>query len=334
MRELLARAPARIDFGGGWTDVPPYTTEQGGCVCNLAITRYATARLVARESAWVVDDDGATRHAATAAALAPGGAGGAAELACAALRRAGVGPVSLTMRSDFPRGAGLGGSSAAGVALQAALAAWCGERPAREVLAERSRAVEVEELHVAGGSQDHYAAALGGALALRFDQHVHARRIPLSEPLVRELERRCVVVFTGQSRISGETITAVLDAYRARDRRVTGALARMRALAEAMIAALERGAVDELGALVAEHWTHQRALHPGITTPAIERVLAAAAAAGAIGGKALGASGGGSVLVIARAGCEDEVRRAVHAVAEPLAWSVDAEGACVMETRP
>src|SRR5512146_2584800 len=106
MRRIQALAPTRIDFGGGWTDVPPYTTEQGGCVCNLAITRYAAARLVAREAGWEVNDDGTTRSAATIEALATGGA---AALACAALRRAVLGPVSLTMRSDFPRGAGLGG---------------------------------------------------------------------------------------------------------------------------------------------------------------------------------------------------------------------------------
>lgn len=328
MRRVVARAPTRIDFGGGWTDVPPYTTEQGGCVCNLAITRYATAELRARDAAWTIEEGGVRHHAATRDELA---AGDGAELARAALRRAGVGPVALALRSDFPRGAGLGGSSAAGVALQTALADWCGERPSRDALAERSRAVEVEELHVPGGSQDHYAAALGGALALRFDHVVRARRIPLAPSLVHELERRCVVVYTGQSRISGETITAVLDAYRARERGVTHALARMRELAEQMIAALERGAVDELAALVDEHWRHQRALHPAISTPAIERVLETAREAGAIGGKALGASGGGSVLVIAARGREDAVRHAVSAVAEPLAFAVDTEGACVLE---
>jgi D-glycero-alpha-D-manno-heptose-7-phosphate kinase len=292
-------------------------------VCNLAIARYSTARLRVLSSGVLIDEEGILYSAGSAAEL---GTGRGAELAKAALRRAELNKVALTMRNDFPRGAGLGGSSAAGVALQAALAAWCGEHVLPTALAERSRAVEVEELHVPGGSQDHYAAALGGALALHFGETVTARHIPLSHDLVRAIERRCTVVFTGQSRISGQTITAVLDAYRARQPRVVGALARMRALAEQMIVALERGSLDDLAALVGEHWEHQRALHPRITTPAIEHVLAVARAAGALGGKALGASGGGSVLVIASEERATQVRAALAGLAEPLDFMVDVEG--------
>jgi D-glycero-alpha-D-manno-heptose-7-phosphate kinase len=326
MRELLARAPARIDFGGGWTDVPPYTVERGGYVCNLAISRRATVRLRASQHGVAVDAEGELASASRVAELAREGGLG---LVVAALRRAAVEDVAIETRAGFPRGAGLGGSSAMGVALQAALAAWCGERVDAATLAERSRRVEVEELRVAGGSQDHYAAAFGGALALRCAERVTVRRIPLSRELVEAIERQCVVAYTGQSRISGETITAVLDAYRAGDRRVTAALARMAELAMAMAPVLERGALDELGAMVAEHWEHQRALHPRITTPAIERVLAVARDAGAYGGKALGASGGGCVLVIAPVDRAAAVRSAVSAVAEPLPFRVDEVGACV-----
>jgi len=308
---VVARAPARIDFGGGWTDVPPYTVEEGGCVCNVAIARYATVRMCAGAAGVSVDADDEA-------------------LPRAALRRARVDRVAVSLRSDFPRGAGLGGSSSAGVALQAAIAAWRGEALTGATLAERSRAVEVEELRVPGGSQDHYAAALGGALALRFGATVEARRIPLSLERRTALERQCSVVYTGESRISGQTITAVLDAYRAREPGVTSALRHMKALAGQMIEVLSDGSLDELGTLVAEHWEHQRSLHPRITTDGIEQVLRAARAAGAIGGKALGASGGGSVLVIAPAERADAVRGAVAAVAQLLPFTIDEEGARVV----
>ncbi|HEX6640034.1 MAG TPA: hypothetical protein VF215_02925 [Thermoanaerobaculia bacterium] len=281
MRTLAARAPTRIDFGGGWTDVPPYSTEQGGCVCCLAIGRYATVELS--------DAD------------APDGARPAAEsgIATAALARAHVDDVTLSLRSDFPVGAGLGGSSAAGVAAVGALAAWTGTPIVPGELAERSREIEVEDLGIAGGRQDHYAAAFGGALGLVFGESTTTMRIPLSPAVTSALEEECTVIYTGQSRISGETITAVLDAYRNRDSAVTDALANIRRLAEAMIAALLRGAVDELGALVGEHWEYQRALHPAITTPRIDAIVERARAGGAWGAKALGASGGGCVLVMA-----------------------------------
>jgi D-glycero-alpha-D-manno-heptose-7-phosphate kinase len=242
------------------------------------------------------------------------------------MRRARLDGVAISLTTDFPPGAGLGGSSAVGVALQAAIAGWRNETVARDELVRRSRGVEVEELGVAGGWQDHYAAAFGGALGLDFTDLVSVRPLPVDDALAAALERRCVVAYTGESRISGTTITAVLDAYRARTPRVVQALARMAELARLMADAIVSRSLDELGALIAEHWTHQRALHQGITTPAIERTLAAARDAGAIGGKALGASGGGCVLVIAREGTEREVRDAVARVATPVPFAVDREG--------
>lgn len=313
MREVIARAPVRIDFGGGWTDVPPYTMECGGCVCNLAIALYARATLRACPRGVEITADGDEA------------------LGAAALRRGSLRGVRLNQRSEFPRGAGLGGSSAAGVAIAAAIAAWRHECIEPSELAERSRALEVEELGVAGGFQDHYAAAYGGALALHFDTRTTAERIPLSDAFANAIERQCIVAYTGESRISGQTITAVLDAYRTGVPRVVEALARMRALAESMIGALAHERLDELGELVREHWLHQRSLHETISTPAIERLLEAALDGGALGGKALGASGGGCVVVVAPSERADEVRARMSALARVLPFSVDRLGAHVTD---
>ncbi|HEX6941551.1 MAG TPA: hypothetical protein VF128_01420 [Gemmatimonadaceae bacterium] len=304
MDVVVARAPARLDFGGGWTDVPPYSEERGGCVCNVAIELHAIATVQRR-------GDGAA--ASIAGAQSPDNA-----LALAATRRAGIPQVHVGVQTEFPVGAGLGGSSAAGVAVLGALAAWRGEEVSCEWLAEESRRLEVEDLHIAGGRQDHYAAAMGGALGLWFGGGVTARRLTLGDDLVDALNRRCLVAYTGQSRISGNTITAVVDAYRAREPRVLGALDRLRDLAGLMVTALESGDVDTLGRLVGEHWVHQRSLDPAIPTPLIDTILADAARAGALGGKALGASGGGCVLAIAPEGGEAAVARALAAHAQPV----------------
>ncbi|MDF2774017.1 MAG: kinase [Geminicoccaceae bacterium] len=318
MKVLTARAPTRIDFGGGWTDVPPYSDEEGGFVCNLAIKRYASVRVRAAGGADVGVD---TRRAADSA------------LAEAAVKRAGIAGISVEITSDFPLGAGLGGSSAAGVAVNGALAAWRGGSIDRTTLAEQSRAIEVEDLGVPGGRQDHYAAAYGGALALAFGDGTRVRRLPLPPDLKAALERRCVVIYTGQSRISGDTITAVLDAYRRRDARVLRALDRMKALARAMADDLCDRDLDSLGALVWEHWQLQRSLHPSIPTPLIDAILERARAAGARGGKALGASGGGCVLVIAGDDNVEAVTEAVTALAPHLVpVEIDEEGfACRAE---
>lgn len=308
-RRLAARAPTRIDLGGGWTDVPPYPARHGGFVCNLAIARYATVTLL--------DAPGAPADDA-----AEGGA-----LVAAAVRRAGIAGLRATLASDFPIGAGLGGSSAAGVAVAGALAHWRGDSPTPTELAERSRAVEVEDLGIAGGRQDHYAAAHGGALALTFlADRVDARRLALDEATRAAIERRLLLVYTGQSRISGDTIAAVLDGYATGEPRVLHALVRMKALAADTAAALERGDVDAAGALVGEHWTHQRALHPAITTPRIDEIMRRAAAAGALGGKALGASGGGCVALIARDEAVEAVRDAVAPLGELLSFTLAERG--------
>jgi len=296
---IVTRAPTRIDFGGGWTDVPPYSDEVGGFVCNVAITRYATVRVHS-----VVDAPGAGAHVSADRSIAD-----------AAARRLGVSGVGIELQNDFPVGAGLGGSSAANVAAIFALSGLQRQSIDPMALAELSRDIEVEDLGIAGGRQDHYAAVFGGALGLRFSgTGTTVTQIPLAAEFRARLERRCVIIYTGQSRISGDTINAVLDAYRARDPRVLFALQRMRELAEQMATAVAAADLDGLAGMVGEQWAHQRALHPAIPTPLIDEVIDRARRAGASGAKALGASGGGCVLVIAR----DDRVSAVRSAIEPL----------------
>jgi D-glycero-alpha-D-manno-heptose-7-phosphate kinase len=135
-----------------------------------------------------------------------------------------------------------------------------------------------------------------------------------------------VLLYTGESRLSGSTITAVRDAYEAGDARTISSLARMKELAGEMAAALRAGDIESLGRLVGEHWVQQRALHPTITTPRIDAIVDASARAGALGVKALGASGGGCVLAIAEDGREEELARALGPLGERLRFAIDWDG--------
>lgn len=310
---IVTRAPTRIDFGGGWTDVPPYSNEMGGFVCNVAITRYATVSISQ-------NNHGSPGEAPSA--------GDRAIVTAAARRfRFQADDIRVTVASDFPIGAGLGGSSAVGVATCAAFAAMRRQSMSPSAIAELSRAIEIGDLGVPGGRQDHYAAAYGGALGLRFSaKGVDVNEITLTPKVRSDIERRCFVVYTGQSRISGETINAVLDAYARREPHVMTALSKMRANAEQMADALTRGHFEWLAALVEEQWNHQRSLHPAIPTPLIDEIIAAARAAGAVGGKALGASGGGCVLVIAAEGRIDSVRQAIAPLGEILPFEIADNG--------
>ncbi len=315
MRRVIAHAPTRIDFGGGWTDVPPYPEEEGGRVCNVAINRYAVVQ---------VDEAPAGDHEVRAAADEP--------IAQAALRRLGVTGVRTTMRSDFPTGAGLGGSSAVGIASVAALSTWL-RRPIDNLqeLVEQSRALEIEDLGIAGGWQDHYAAAHGGALDLTFGAATTVRPLHLDAQARSALEERCLVIYTGQSRISGETISGVLTAYRQGERGVVEALRQMADLAADMCVALSGGDLDALSDLVDEHWVHQRLLHPAITTDRIDAIAETARRHGARGVKALGASGGGCVAILAPSHAIDAVRHAVEPLGRLLPFEVDTRGVRVEE---
>jgi D-glycero-alpha-D-manno-heptose-7-phosphate kinase len=308
---FVTRAPTRIDFGGGWTDVPPYSDEVGGFVCNVAIARYATVTVTRGAGHGL---GGETRA-------------GDRSIADAAARRFRMNDATISVSSDFPIGAGLGGSSAAGVAAVAALAAARGEAMMPSAIAELSREIEIGDLGIAGGRQDHYAAAYGGALGLRFSNgRVEVRNIALGSKIRTDIERRCFIVYTGQSRISSETITAVMDAYRQRDPDVLHALKQSRVLAEQMADALALGNLEALGGLVREQWTHQRSLHGAIPTPLIDDIIAHAAEVGAIGSKALGASGGGCLLVIARHDRVSQVGDAMAAMGELVPFELARHG--------
>ena len=311
--DFTIRAPTRIDFGGGWTDVPPYDAEQGGFVCNVAISRYATVRVSAASDASAPAELEVRRE-------------GDRALLAAVARKYDVRGARFSLSSDFPVAAGLGGSSAAGVAAIAAALKWRGESRSRAEIAEASRELEVRGMGIAGGRQDHYAAAFGGALALHFRKWVGVEPIILTPETVAELPRRCVVVYTGESRISGKTITAVMGAYRDNSPAVRGALMAMREIAKETAIALGAGDLDEVGRLVGEQWKHQRSLDPAIPTPLIDRMIETAMKNGAIGCKALGASGGGCVLMVAAANRADDVRAAVRDMGTEITYSVDTTG--------
>jgi D-glycero-alpha-D-manno-heptose-7-phosphate kinase len=306
-RFLSVKAPTRIDLGGGWTDVPPYCDREMGFVCNVAIDRFATATV----------SDEAPRSAESSPDKA---------LIDAAVRRSGLRDVHISVNSDYPVGAGLGGSSAASAAVLGALRSWRDIEWDLCEIAEEGRAIEVEDMKIAGGRQDHYAATHGGALGLRFTDVVEVNRIVLQDATKRAIERRALIVYTGESRISGSTITAVTDAYLARDRRVLVSLRRMRELAEQMAAELADGDVDDLAAMVDEHWEFQRNLHPAIPTALIDEIVATARKAGAIGAKALGASGGGCVLLIARDDNSANIRQKVEPLGTPVPFQIALDG--------
>ncbi len=297
---VTARAPMRFDLGGGWTDVPPFSTEEGGAVLNVAIRRYATVRVQQREDARIrlaSNDYQVTVEADRLDTLAYDGT---LDLLKAAVRVSSVGGVDVVVASETPLGAGVGASASVGVALLGALSALRSDSWPREELANRAHYLEVDEIGVAGGRQDQYAALNGGFQYLEFkDPVATSTRLDVPPPVVDALMQGLVLCYTGHSRISGDIITRVMGNYRRGDPRTTDALRRLKAIAIEMRDALIAGDLHSFGALLFDNWRCQQQLDASVTTPDIDTLFDLALRGGAVGGKALGAGGGGCVLFYA-----------------------------------
>jgi len=326
--EYHGTAPLRLDFAGAWTDVPPFSGREGGVVVNAAIGLqcHVTLTLGGRLLRLVSEDLGETFECANSGGLV---LDGKLDLLKAALRMFPVlGAFTLTTRCDAPLGSGLGSSGALDVALVAALTQARLERFGERDLAEHAWQVEVIEAKIPGGKQDQYAAALGGWHRLTFSgPDVGVELLTLDPAFAAALARQMVLCYTNTSRVSGDTISRVMGAYERGDRKVTGALHKLKEVAEAMALALRNADLARVGALLAENWTRQQDLDPGMQTAEMARLEEAMRGAGAIGGKAAGAGAGGSMffLVAGDRRAAVDAATAAGATVLPVTWA--AEGA-------
>jgi D-glycero-alpha-D-manno-heptose-7-phosphate kinase len=310
---IIARAPVRIDLGGSLTDVPPYPERDGGVTLSVSITKYATVTL--QECNQRAAQDPAARPVSVLEA---------------ALRRFSCPAVEATLATDYPVRSGLGGSSAACVAIVGALAERTGVVLTPEALAAMSREIEVVGLGLTGGYQDHYAAAYGGALLARYSDKVRVERISLMPVFAADFKRRTLVIDTREPRHSSDVVELVRAAYCAGDVRVVRALADLKKITFEMALALREHDIVGLARLVSTHWSRQHSIHPAITTPRIDAVIDTATRHGALGGKVLGAGGGGCVMVIADAGRELEVEEAVAPLGSRVEYTIDPDGFTIL----
>jgi D-glycero-alpha-D-manno-heptose-7-phosphate kinase len=324
MRRARATAPVRLDFAGGWTDVPPFSATQGGMVVGAAIQLRAEAEVIPGGHGFrlVADDLGQTLELASRAELATDCG---LPLLRAALRLAPPsGPLTLRTHSEAPAGSGLGSSGAIDVALVAALAAAQGASPTPREIADAACRLEAEEAKIPGGRQDQFVAAHGGFILLRFrDPEVDVVPLRLSDAFTAELAWRIILCYTGASHFSGGTIARVMGGYERGEPTIVDALQRIRRLAEQMVDALRREDLARVGALMAENWRGQQSLDAGMCTPAMARLEAALHDAGALGGKAAGSGAGGCMFFVAGDDVAAARRAAAAAGAQllPVEWS-------------
>ncbi len=297
-----ARAPLRLSFCGGGTDVSPYPEEHGGVVLSATINQYAYASLMPRRDTRLslasLDYDMSVKYDHPRRVQFDG----ELDLLKAAIRALPVRRgLDLWVHSDAPPGSGLGSSSTLMVALIGVLAAWTRRALSSDQIAQLAYRVERVDLGLAGGRQDQYSAAFGGFNFIEFrrdSNHVYPLRV--SAAVVRELEYRLLLCYLGQTRQSAHIIERQTKNYRAGRKRTVSALHALKRQTLAMKKALLRGDVDGMGELLHEAWLNKKQLEQGISNPRVDQLYRLARREGAIGGKMPGAGGGGYFLLLTR----------------------------------
>lgn len=323
---LRSKAPLRISLAGGGTDVSPYPEERGGAVLNCTIDKFAyatlhhepagTGRVTVRSLDYNLSVDYERPED-----LAYNGELDLVKAALRVLRPTGSGngddgDLELFLHSDAPPGTGLGSSSTMCVALVGAFQRWLRQPWTPYEVAELAYRIERQELGMRGGRQDQYAAAFGGFNFIEF----HADKTivnPLKIPsdVVNELAYRLLLCYTGTSRtrnFSDDLMLRQQESFRTHRPDTVQALDATKALAVSMKNELLRGHLDEMGRLLDEGWQLKKRFTDGISNDQIDAFYARAREAGALGGKLVGAGGGGYILLFCDFARRAQVARAVE----------------------
>jgi len=309
---IISRTPLRISFAGGGTDLPAFWREEAGAVLSTTIDKYiyvvANRRFepeirVSYSKTEIVQNVADIEH----------------DLVRESLRVTGLpSHLEILTMADIPAGAGLGSSSSVTVGLLNALYAFQGKLRSPEDLAHEACEIEIDIIGKPIGKQDQYAAAYGGFRFFQFEPTGAVRIEPVvcTPDRLAELQRNLILFFTGMTR-SADSILELQSANISSDSVVRTHLHRMRDLAfELRSVVAGEHPLDRFGAILNEGWQLKKQAAEGITNPSIEGWYGKALGAGALGGKLLGAGGGGCLLFYCPYERQNQVRAALSGLPE------------------
>ena len=324
---IVSRAPFRFSLGGGGTDLPAYYRQHGGFVVSAAIDSYmyvtANRRFypsirLAYSVTEIVERVSDIRHPIFREALSMVGISSGIE---------------LTSVADLPSNSGLGSSSSFTVALLNALYAYKREFATRERLAREACELEMDRLGEPVGKQDQYIAAYGNVTALRIagDGSVEVEPVPIQPGVLQQLSDNLLIMYSGVERPAKLVLTEQSERVARADPVVLEGMHRIKALGLEVYELLVRGKLDRYGELLDEHWQHKRRLASRMTDDTLDQHYAAARQAGAVGGKLIGAGGGGFFMLYVRKSERARVQAALMVRGlQPLPFRFDLEGARIL----
>jgi len=298
---LRAKAPLRVSFAGGGTDVAPFPQQQGGAVLSATIDRYAYGSLCSRSDGQIRIESVDYGMSVDFPAGQPPVLDGKLDLVKAVIQRLSggeTGGYDIVLQSNAPPGSGLGSSSTVMVTL-------IGLLKERYVLplsdydvAQLAFTVEREDLGIKGGLQDQYAATFGGFNYIEFEaDRVIVNPLRIRDDIVNELEHNLLLCYTGITRASTGIIEDQTSRFTAREDDALEGLRMQKQLAVDMKSALLRSELTRFGELLGSAWEYKKRMSPKITNAHIDEAYELALSEGAIGGKITGAGGGGYLLL-------------------------------------
>jgi D-glycero-alpha-D-manno-heptose-7-phosphate kinase len=322
---IITKTPLRLSFVGGGSDIADYYRENGGAVLSTAIDKFIYITVNRRFDHTLRVSYAKTEEVETVAEIEH-------RIVRTVLQKLDIeGGLEITSIADVPsRGSGLGSSSAFTVGLLHAIHAYKGAYRSKNDLAAEACEVEIDILGEPIGKQDQFGAAMGGLNVIRFnpDETVDVEPVIMPAGTLPRLEESMLMFYTGISRSASAILQKQTDTMRAdRNKRLT--MDRMVGYVDILARELNAGNVDALGEILHENWLLKKSLSEGISSGFIDECYGAARDAGAIGGKLLGAGGGGFLVFCAPKERHEAITRALSNL-RPVELGFDRRGTGVI----
>lgn len=330
---IIARAPLRISFGGGGTDLAAYYERYGGMVVSTSINKYVYSVTTKNFDTHfqVISADYQSVISLPSDSRATGS--GELQVPRAVYDYFGKAiPVNVFLASEVPPGTGLGSSGATCVNLCTVFGTLSGQSRTQAQVAELAYEIEVDHLHASVGKQDQYASAIGGLNCFHFDADgVRVTPLQMRASTIRTLEQRLMLFYTGCTRSANQILERQRDATARNEGAILNQLHDIKNLAGLMKETLEADKLDDFAELLHQSWLTKRSLVTGISNGFIDTCYADALKAGALGGKIAGAGGGGFLLLYCHEDAQQNVRTVLeaHGMRE-VHFAFDFEGARIL----
>ena len=319
---IITKTPFRVSFCGGGSDMANFYEKYGGCVLSTSINKYCyisihpyfneNQTLLKYSENELVDSSDQIKH----------------RIFRQVLTDMGVHGVEISSTADIPGGTGLGSSSTFTVGLLNTLNCYNGKFVSKDKLAKLACEVEIEKLGNPIGKQDQYGAALGGLNFIKFNQEgsVSHEPILMEGKTYKELQKNLLMFYTGTTRSANTILAEQTKNITSEDKAKN--LLKMCGLAKDMKVALENNDISSFGRILDEGWQLKKELASGIANPAIDEAYEIAMKNGALGGKLLGAGGGGFLLFYCEEEKQDQLKKAIGL--RELDFSFERDGTSVI----